>query len=111
MKRITALSTIPLLLLCATGVALAQPSPSPRATPRAHISPSPLGSPKPGEMRFKGMDRNHDGRISRDEWRGNDRSFEKKDTNGDGVLSGDEVRPASPGNPAAPPSPSPSPRT
>ncbi|HEX6899857.1 MAG TPA: hypothetical protein VF789_09090 [Thermoanaerobaculia bacterium] len=45
------------------------------------------------DMRFAGMDRNRDGRITRDEWRGNDNSFAQHDWNGDGVLSGAEVRP------------------
>src|SRR5262245_37569300 len=44
-------------------------------------------------MRFQGMDTNHDGVITRDEWRGSDRSFRNHDWNGDGKLSGDEVRP------------------
>lgn len=44
------------------------------------------------QMRFRGMDRNGDGVISRDEWRGNDQSFRNHDRNGDGVLSGDELR-------------------
>jgi hypothetical protein len=44
-------------------------------------------------MRFFGLDRNHDGRITRAEWRGNDVSFRVHDWNGDGVLSGAEVRP------------------
>ena len=44
-------------------------------------------------MRFRGMDRNNDGRITRAEWRGNDQSFRNQDWNGDGVLSGEEVRP------------------
>jgi EF hand len=44
------------------------------------------------QMRFQGMDRNNDNVITRDEWRGNDRSFRNQDWNGDGVLSGDEVR-------------------
>ncbi len=44
-------------------------------------------------MRFKGMDTNGDGVITRREWRGNDRSFQNHDRNGDGVLSGSEVRP------------------
>ena len=43
--------------------------------------------------RFQGMDRNNDGRITRDEWNGSDQSFKVHDWNGDGVLSGDEVRP------------------
>jgi Ca2+-binding EF-hand superfamily protein len=43
-------------------------------------------------MRFQDLDRDNNGRITRDEWRGNDRSFERHDWNGDGVLAGDEVR-------------------
>lgn len=38
------------------------------------------------------MDRNGDGVITRDEWRGNDNSFRKHDRNRDGILSGDELR-------------------
>jgi Ca2+-binding EF-hand superfamily protein len=44
------------------------------------------------QMRFGGMDTNNDGVITREEWRGNDRSFRNQDWNGDGMLSGDEVR-------------------
>ena len=44
-------------------------------------------------MRFAAMDENRDGVITRREWRGNDRSFDVQDWNGDGILSGDEVRP------------------
>ena len=43
-------------------------------------------------MRFRGMDRNNDGIITRAEWRGSDQSFGVHDWNGDGRLSGDEVR-------------------
>jgi hypothetical protein len=43
-------------------------------------------------MRFREMDRNRDGVITRQEWTGNDRSFRNHDWNGDGKLSGDEVR-------------------
>jgi Ca2+-binding EF-hand superfamily protein len=49
--------------------------------------------PSRAAMRFAAMDRNGDGRISRQEWNGSDRSFQVHDWNGDGVLSGDEVRP------------------
>ena len=42
--------------------------------------------------RFRGMDRNQDGRITRAEWRGNEQSFRTHDRNGDGVLAGREVR-------------------
>lgn len=43
-------------------------------------------------MRFQGVDRNNDGVIQREEWNGSSRSFTVHDWNGDGVLSGDEVR-------------------
>ena len=44
-------------------------------------------------MRFAGMDKNNDGKITRDEWQGSQRSFMVHDWNNDGVLAGDEVRP------------------
>lgn len=45
------------------------------------------------QMRFREMDTDHDGVITRSEWRGNDQSFREHDWNHDGVLSGDEVWP------------------
>lgn len=50
------------------------------------------GTARPARMRFEVMDRNNDGEISREEWRGSARSFEVHDWNGDGRLAGDEVR-------------------
>lgn len=44
-------------------------------------------------IRFRGMDRNGDGIVTRREWTGSDQSFKVHDWNNDGVLSGDEVRP------------------
>ena len=44
-----------------------------------------------GPMRFRGLDRNEDGKITRDEWRGSNRSFSIHDKNGDGVIAGAEV--------------------
>jgi Ca2+-binding EF-hand superfamily protein len=46
-----------------------------------------------GTMRFQAMDRNRDGVIARMEWQGTLQSFRVHDWNGDGVLSGEEVRP------------------
>jgi len=43
--------------------------------------------------KFQGMDTDDDGAITRQEYSGNDRSFANHDWNGDGVLSGEEVRP------------------
>ena len=45
------------------------------------------------QERFRGMDRNRDGVITRAEWRGSAQSFRNHDWNGDGRLSGDEIRP------------------
>jgi len=44
-------------------------------------------------MRFEAMDTNRDGQISRSEWRGSAQAFANHDWNGDGILSGPEVRP------------------
>ena len=41
-------------------------------------------------MRFQALDRNNDGRITREEWNGNERSFRNHDWNGDGVLANAE---------------------
>lgn len=43
------------------------------------------------QMRFRAMDLDGDGVITRAEWRGNMQSFRQHDRNNDGVLSGDEV--------------------
>jgi Ca2+-binding EF-hand superfamily protein len=56
-----------------------------------------VGSPAAAQDRFRGLDRDGDGVITRSEWRGNDRSFRNHDRNRDGVLSGDEVRSADAG--------------
>jgi Ca2+-binding EF-hand superfamily protein len=44
------------------------------------------------EPRFRGMDRNRDGTITRNEWRGSNQSFNVHDWDGNGVLEGTEVR-------------------
>lgn len=60
----------------------------------ARVSPeSSQTSQQPANMRFRGLDTNRDGRITREEWRGGQVAFENQDWNGDGVLSGDEVIP------------------
>ncbi len=50
------------------------------------------GNATGANMRFAGMDRDNDGTITRAEWNGSAQSFRVHDWNGDGVLSGDEVR-------------------
>jgi hypothetical protein len=51
--------------------------------------------------RIADIDRNRDGVVSRDEWRGTEREFELRDWNRDGVLSGDELRDGARNAPAA----------
>lgn len=51
-----------------------------------------LAAAQSDTTRFAGLDRNNDGVITRDEWRGSRESFVVQDWNGDGVLSGAEVR-------------------
>ncbi len=43
-------------------------------------------------MRFRGMDRNNDGVVTKEEWNGSEDSFRVHDWNKDGILSGNEVR-------------------
>ena len=50
------------------------------------------------DMRFRAMDQNNDGVVTRAEWRGSAQSFEQHDWNNDGVLSVDEVRTGVPRN-------------
>jgi Ca2+-binding EF-hand superfamily protein len=50
------------------------------------------GNARSREMRFPDWDTNHDGVVSRSEWRGSANGFRIRDWNGDGRLSGDEVR-------------------
>lgn len=59
------------------------PAPPPAPVPRP-------AAPSPGRVRD--MDTDHDGVVTRAEWRGTDQAFRDRDTNGDGVLSGAEVR-------------------
>lgn len=50
------------------------------------------GSRDRDTMLFREMDTDHDGVITRSEWRGSDESFRAHDWNGDNVLSGDELQ-------------------
>jgi hypothetical protein len=62
------------------------PAPAPPPAPPPPPTPAP---PTPG---VRGMDADRDGVVTRREWRGSDEAFRRQDTNGDGVLSGAEVR-------------------
>jgi predicted nucleic acid-binding protein len=51
-------------------------------------------APQSSQMapRFEALDRNNDGRVTRREWDGTNVAFNEQDWDGDGVLSGEEVR-------------------
>jgi hypothetical protein len=61
-----------------------------RAVPRDDSERAGAAAP----IRFQSMDTDHDGVITRAEWRGSDEAFRQQDANHDGVLSGKEVAPA-----------------
>jgi len=46
--------------------------------------------------RFRGLDTDHDGVVTRQEWHGDGHSFAAHDWNHDGVLSGEELDPNAP---------------
>src|SRR5262245_36165272 len=71
------------------GVAAASIEVNPAPAPPPSPAPRPA-VPPPG--RIRDMDTDHDGVVTRAEWRGTEQAFRDHDTNGDGVLSGAEVR-------------------
>ena len=87
---------LPIFLL---SLALAAPTVFPGDPAQALVKNRPLQQDSTyddeASLRFEEMDTNGDGRVTRSEWRGNDRSFDNHDWNRDGVLSGDEIRPGS----------------
>ena len=76
------------------GVAAAGIQVNPAPPRQTSAAPRPV-APKPADPapgRFRGMDTDRDGVVTRAEWRGSDQAFRNHDTNSDGVLSGAEVR-------------------
>src|SRR3954468_20614255 len=80
MSRAGTVAAIVLSAVMTPAIALAQGNGNGRANSRE-------------QMRFRAMDTDNDGVITRAEWRGDDQSFREHDLNHDGVLSGDEVAP------------------
>lgn len=55
------------------------------------------GAKKNAAARFEEMDKNKDGKISREEWTGNARGFDRIDANHDGFIDKDEMKAAGSG--------------
>ena len=56
------------------------------------VLPRGVGRGDTSTARLRNMDTDNDGVVTRAEWRGSAQAFRQNDRNGDGVLSGDEVR-------------------
>jgi hypothetical protein len=66
------------------------------------LAPNLLGQAPTSGSPFTAMDANRDGQVARAEWKGNAIGFAMHDADGDGVLSGAELTPATaPEDPAA----------
>lgn len=63
-------------------------------TDRDNLDRDASGTAPGDAVRFHGLDKDGDGRITRAEWNGNDTAFRQHDTDGDGVLAGMEITPA-----------------
>ncbi len=89
MKRFI-LSTLAVLLTAFAAVTAFARSVTPAdvmATQRRHHNP---------ERRFQKLDKNNDGKITRDEWKRKPKAFGRLDLNHDGVITLDELRQARP---------------
>lgn len=84
--------TFALAATALAGAAVAQPPPG----------GGPGGPPMDPAVRFKMMDANADGAVTKDEWRGPAERFDAIDTNHDGKISPAELA-AAPRGPRPPP--------
>jgi len=83
-----------LILAAAPALALAQPSAG-GGGGGAGGPPRGPRTPEQVEARFKSMDKNGDGSISKDEWTAagrREQGFARFDTNGDGKITLDEMK-------------------
>ena len=93
MRKVVWSAAVMIACLAGAGTAQAQ-SATGAGQPAQGASPqrARLVTQKRLAKRFKAMDLNGDGSISRDEWKGQARVFDRLDANHDGVLSPQELR-------------------
>ncbi|MCI0621925.1 MAG: EF-hand domain-containing protein [Acidobacteria bacterium] len=89
-RRMICWSSMAVLLCCLAIPAVAAPDPNssePKQRPRHGDRPGPGA----GE-RWKQLDQDNDGRISRSEWKRDEQAFSRIDSDNDGFLTQDELR-------------------
>ena len=97
MKRIIAIAGLAALISSGLTASAQTPAqPQPQAQPQAQPQPDAQRRQRHRsfEDRFKRLDKNSDGSISRDEWPRGAAAFDRLDANHDGMLSQDELRQA-----------------
>jgi hypothetical protein len=96
MRRLDRLTRIGLcvLTICVAAPALARgaSSPAPDPQPPGGVKKSGKGTPsRPWDSHLQRLDTNRDGRVAFAEWDTDEDSFDVRDWDDDGILSGDEV--------------------
>jgi Ca2+-binding EF-hand superfamily protein len=82
-------SYLALPVVAAQGTELAEPKPRTNHDPGSRRSG--------GEQRWKKLDQDNDGKISRSEWQRNEQAFDRMDADKDGFLTKEEMRSAARG--------------
>lgn len=100
--RIPQLIPAAILLTLAVPAAQAAGAKKPAAAPAHTAHTAQAAQPAPSGQPFASLDADHDGSVSRAEWKGSAVSFAMLDTNGDGTLGGGELKPSSQAAPAGP---------
>ena len=93
MKKIMPWAVLAVLVSCLTlPVVAAQGTESAEPKPRTDRGPGNRRSD--AEQRWKKLDQDNDGRISRSEWQRNNQAFDRMDADKDGFITKDELRSA-----------------
>ena len=91
--RIPKLIPAAVLLILAVPAVHAQKAATKPAASQGQKAQKPQAAKEEKKTLFAEMDTDHDGKITRAEWKGNAIGFSMLDANNDGVLSGDELKP------------------